>query len=172
MRVEDGPEPVVFLLRDRVGSVIVALGTADGHAEESLGGVFEGVLNPLFAAEHLVIADQKTGGAQGVRVVRGEFVGRKHFQHHPVVALVRIDGFDDPVAPAPDVGLAVADLIAPSPARPIAVPPDIHPMPRPAFAMARILEQAIDESFVGFRRAIGKEGFLFLGRGQEADQVE
>src|SRR2546426_9287155 len=37
---------------------------------------------------------------------------------------------DNPITPAPDVGLAVANLVAAAPPCPIAVTPDVHPMTR------------------------------------------
>ena len=162
MRLEDGADLIIFLLRDRVRHVVMALRAADRDAEERLRRVFDGVFQPLFAAEHFVVPHEKAGRAQGIGVFRGELVGSQHLGEHLVVGLVAIEGFHDPIAPAPDVRLAVANLSAVRPAGPIAVAPDIHPMACPTFAMPGIIEQAFDNYLIGIRGTVGEEGALFV----------
>src|SRR3954467_3332002 len=68
--------------------------------------------------------------------------------------------------------LAVANLIAAAPAGPIAVAPDVHPMPSPALSIARILQKAIDHFLIsGFGRVLFKRQLL-LGCGREANEIE
>src|SRR5258705_9608175 len=99
--------------------MVVAFGATDGHTEESLRGVLDGVLHPLFAAEQFEVADEKASSAQGIGVLGSEFIGGKHFEHHLIVAFVMVERFDDPIAPAPDVRLAIANLAAVGPTSPI-----------------------------------------------------
>src|SRR5439155_26537929 len=85
---------------------------------------------------------------------------------------VPVQRFDDPVAPAPDMRLAVTDLAAVAPAGPVAVTPDVHPVAAPALAVLRTLEKAIDDLLVSFRVAITEKGVQFLGCRRQADQIE
>ena len=98
------------------------------------------------------------------------FVGREHRDDHAIVRLVAVERLDDPVAPVPDVRLAVADLLAP--AGPVAVPPDVHPVPAPALAVPRAGQQAIDDLLVGVGDCVGQEGMKLVGRGRQAGQIE
>src|SRR5207248_11327248 len=103
--------------------MIVAFGATHREAKKSLGGVLDRVFHPLLATEHLVIAAEVAGGAQGVRVVRRGLVRGEHFQDHPVVTLVLVQRLHDPLARAPDVRLAVPYLVASAPRGPTAVAP-------------------------------------------------
>ena len=66
--------------------------------------------------------------------------------------------------------LAIAQLVAESP--PIAVTPDIHPMSSPAFTVARILQQSIDNLLVPIGRVIGFAGSEVRRRRGESDEIE
>ena len=145
MGLEDGPEAVVVLMGDRVVFMIVALGTIKGEADKGLGSVLDGGVQPGSTIEEVVVAGEKAGGPQGVVVVGRQLVGSKHFLNHAVEALAVVEGFDDPVAPMPDVLLAVAQLFVE--AVPVAVAPDVHPVPSPAFAILGTGEQFIDDGF-------------------------
>ena len=94
-----------------------------------------------------------------------EFVGGQHLDDHLVVGLVGVERFDDPIAPPPDVRLALAHLRRV--AVPIAVAPDVHPVPAPALAVVRTGQQAIDHVFVGVGRRVGQE-LAQLGRASAA----
>src|SRR5207244_2698220 len=98
-----------------------------------LGGVLDGAVEPDVAIELEPVADQKAGRSQHLRIGRGNLVAGQHLLDHAIVRLVLVDRFDDPVAPAPDVWLAVADLGAV--AGPVAVAPYVHPVPAPALAV-------------------------------------
>ena len=99
-----------------------------------------------------------------------EFVAGQHLDDHLVVGLVGVERFDDPVAPAPDVRLALADFGAVT--VPVAVSPDIHPVPAPALAIMRAVEQPIDDLLVGVGRFVGQKSLHFGARRRQADQVE
>src|SRR5947209_13534886 len=113
----------------------MAAGTAEGDALERLEGVLDRVLHPLLAAQELVVANEVARGPQRVGVLRGQLVGGEHQPNHLVVGGVAVERLDDPVAPVPDVRLAVADLWPV--AGPVAVTPDVHPVPAPALAILR-----------------------------------
>src|SRR3954447_4124694 len=66
--------------------------------------------------------------------------------------------------------MAVANLLAQS--VPIAVPPDVHPVPSPALAVAGVGEEPVDDLRFGIRRTVGKEGLALATRRRQADQVE
>ena len=118
--------------------MIVALGTTDGQTEERLRRVLDRIFEPLLATEHFIIANQKTGGAKSICIFRSQLVGREHLQHHSIIAFIVVERLDNPIAPAPDMRFAVANLVAVAPARPIAITPDIHPVPGPTLSVARI----------------------------------
>ena len=162
VRLEDRADLVVVLLEDRVVHVVVAAGAAERHAQEGLAGVVDHVLHPLLAAEQLEVPREVAGGAEGVQVIGAGFVGREHRDDHAVVRLVAVERLDDPVAPVPDVRLAVADLLAP--AGPVAVAPDVHPVPSPALAVTRTGQQTIDDLLVSVGGFVGQEGMELVGR--------
>ena len=81
-------------------------------------------------------------------VKRGDLVGGEHLFEHAVVALGLVQRFDDPVAPVPHVFfLHVADLFAQ--AVPVAVAPNVHPVPAPALAVMRVGQEPIDDALPG-----------------------
>ena len=145
VRFEDRAQGVVIGLWKRIGFVVVALRTTDREPEERKARMFDGVFEPLFPGKHLVVAGQKPGGAHRGGIFRGTLVGRQHVDHHPVVASVGFERLDDPVAPPPDVPLAVANLFAIAPTGPVAVPPDVHPVASPALGVARVPKKPIDD---------------------------
>src|SRR5688572_12627095 len=70
----------------------------------------------------------------------------------------------------PDVFLRIADF-SPQPP-PIAIAPDIHPMPAPALTVLRTFEQPRDDLVMRLERLIGRERFEFFGGRRQANQVE
>ena len=138
MRLENGTETIVILVRDGIVFVIVALGAVEREADERLAGVLDGGVEPGCAVEEIIVAREKTSGPQRLEVGGRQLIGGEHFVNHAIVALVGVERLYDPIAPMPDVFLAVAQLRA-EPV-PVGVAPDIHPVPRPAFAMMGALE--------------------------------
>ena len=81
-------------------------------------------------------------------------VGGQHFQDHAIVALVFVEGLDDPISPVPEVSLTVLNQPESPQAVPIAVAPHIHPMSTPALPVMRALQQSIDKALIGLVGAI------------------
>ncbi len=131
--LEERAKAIVIHLRDRVVLVVVTAGALHRYAEERARRVLDRVRQPDIAIEDVPVARQEPGGAEDVGVVRGQLVARQHLEHHAVIALVGVERLDDPVAPAPQVRVAEADFLAE--AVPIAIPPDVHTVPAPAFAV-------------------------------------
>ena len=70
--------------------------------------MLDGGVEPGSTVEEIIIAREKTGGPQRLQVRGCQLIGREHFLNHPIIALVGIERFHDPIAPMPDVFLAVA----------------------------------------------------------------
>ena len=97
----------------------------------------------MIAIEEEIVAGEKSRGPQLVQVVWMQLVGGEHQTDHLVVRHVGVQRLDNPIAPVPDVVLAVSQLVAQSP--PVAVAPDVHPVAGPTLAMPRIIEQSLHE---------------------------
>ena len=113
---------------------------------------------------------QEPGRPQRVGIGRGEFIRREHLANHLVVGFVGGEGIDDPVAPAPDIRLALTDFVGV--AIPVAVPPDIHPVPGPALGVLGPGEQLVDHPLVGGGRVIGQKRIEFSAGRRQAEQIE
>ena len=170
VRLEDRANLVILFLEDRVIHVIMAAGAADGDSQEGLPGVVDHVLHPLLAAEQLEVPREISGGAEGIQILGAVLVGGEHLDDHAIVRLVLVERFDDPVAPVPDMGLTVADLLAP--AGPVAVPPDVHPVPPPTLAVSRAGQQAIHDLLISVGVLVIEERIQLVGSGWESGQVE
>ena len=70
----------------------------------------------------------------------------------------------------PDMRLAVPKLIAEAP--PVAIAPDVHPMPRPTLPMPRIGKQSVDHALVPVRRTVTKRRLQLLRRRWQTDQIQ
>ena len=133
VRFEKRAQSIVVLLRDRIVLVVVAFCTVHRQPKEGLRRVLDGVVQPSRSIEQKVASRQKPGRAERLVIGRRDFVGRQHLGQHAVVSLVVVQGLDDPIAPMPDVFLAVAKLL--SQTVPVGVPPNVHPVTPPAFAI-------------------------------------
>ena len=172
VRLEDGPQPVVVGLQYGVVLVIMAARALDRQTQKGGSGVFHRLLQPDVAVEPVPTTGQVAGGADDVRVAGSQLVTREHLQHHAIVTLVLIDRFDDPIPPAPQVAVAVADLVGFCPAVPVAVAPDVHPVAPPAFAVTGTAQQPVHHSFVGLVGIVGQEGSRLFGGRRQAGQVQ
>ena len=108
VRFEDGSESIIVRVRDGIVLVVVALGAVECEADERLTCVLDGGIKPGGAIEEIVVTCEETSGSNRLGIFRYEFVGGEHFQNHAVVALVFVQRFHNPIAPMPDVLLAVA----------------------------------------------------------------
>src|SRR3979411_3209647 len=95
-----------------------------------------------------VIARQKPGSAQSIGIFWRDLVGGDHLHDHAVIALILVQRLDYPIAPAPHESMTVANIIAFAPTIPVAISPDIHPVPGPTLSIARVGEQPIHRSFI------------------------
>ena len=117
----------------------------------------DGVFHPGLAAQELVVANKKPGGAEGVLVGWCDFIRGQHQRDHPVVRHIAIQRLDNPVTPAPDMRLRIADLATIIPAGPVGVAPDVHKVASPALAVGGACEEAVDQAFVGIRAGVTKK---------------
>ena len=171
-RLEEGPQPEVILLGERVELVIVAVGAVRGQPEKRLADMLDGRPHPIVGIEGIPIADEIPGGDAGVAVARMEFVGGEHGAHHLVVAGVGIERGDDPVAPAEHLRGAVPDVGHMPAAVPVGIAPHIHPMPAPSFAVGRGVEEPVDEPVVGIGGGVGKKGPQVVARRRQSGEIE
>src|SRR5207247_10646488 len=107
----------------------------EGESEEGLAGVLDRVSHPLVAIERVPVADDIARGDGGIVVLRRNLVGSEHLHEHPIIALIRIPRFDNPVTPAPDLRRTGPNVGHRTAAEPIAIAPHVHPVPRPALAV-------------------------------------
>ena len=142
IRLEDGAHGVVVRVRERVVFVVVAFRAVQREAEERLARVLHHVVHPRRAVEEVVVPREEAGGAERGRVGGREFVAGELLDDHAVVTLVGVERFHNPVAPVPDVFLAVTELRAEAP--PVAVAPEVHEVPAPTLAVVRAGEQAVN----------------------------
>ena len=80
---------------------------------------------------------------------------------------LRVEGVDDPVAPAGHVAAAV-DVVAVG----VGEAGGVEPVERHALAVVGRGEQAVDELLVGVGPIVGEEGVDLGGRRRQAGQVE
>ena len=135
----------------------MAFRTVHCDAEKRLGCMVDGVFHPGLAAQELIVTDKKPGGAEGVLVGWCDFIRGQHQRNHPVVRHIAIQRLDNPVTPAPDMRLRIADLATIIPAGPVGVAPDVHKVASPALAVCGTCEEAVDEAFVGIRAGVAKK---------------
>ncbi len=155
VRFEESTHPVIIALLDRIVHVIVTAGTIERHSQERLAQVLDGVVQPDIAIEAIPIAGQVTGCSQRGRIGGRKLVAGQHVDNHAIIAAVGIERFDDPIAPVPDVRLAIAHFLAI--AGPIGVAPYVHPMAGPALSILRPRKQGFDNALVSVRRLIGQK---------------
>ena len=148
-RLENVAVTIVLVVPDRVVRMVVTLNTGHRHRQECLGRVFDRIANPLFSTVCVAVANQEPGGSQASRIERYDLVASQHLHGHPLVTLVRVQRFDHPVTPVPDVLLAESDL-ALEPV-PVAVTPDVQPVPPPSLPVVRAGQQPVNRPGIGIR---------------------
>ncbi len=105
-------------------------------------------------------------GSSGVRQqVAGDLQA-----HELIVRHVGIERLDDEIAIVIGVGPVPVERVAVA----LGETGQVEPVPRPAFAVMRAGQQAVDQPFVGRSGplALGDESLDFLRRRRQADQVE
>ena len=172
VRLEKRAQAIVLLLRQRIILVVVTAAALERHAQETHAGELDGVLEPDGAIEDVIVAAEVARRPQGIFIGRRDLVRSEHLDDHAVVALIPVERLDDPVAPAPDMPLAVTLLVDFAAAVPITVAPDVHPVPPPALAVERAAEEAIDHLVVRVAGRVGEKGVNLIACRRYADQVE
>ena len=173
--VEEGEEPKVFLLRDRIEFVIVALAAADGQSEPhraSRGDAIKDRINAELLgvnaalAVHLRVAMEPGGNELRRRRFFNEIAGEL-FDREAVERHVRIHRADDPVAIRPDRARRInAVSIA------VRISRLVEPPASPAFAVVRRFQQPLDEIFVSARIRVIHERIHFAHGRRQAGEIE
>ena len=171
VRLEYGPGRIVLALGNRVRHVVMALCASHRHPEEALESVLHRVFQPLLPGEHLVVPHQEPRRTQCTRIFWRDLIRRDHLRQHAVVGLVLVQGFHDPIAPSPDVRLRIPHLVAIRPPRPVAVTPDVHPVPPPTLPMPRIHQQPLHQTFIGTRSIVFQKRPALGRRGIQSHQI-
>ncbi len=156
--VEDRIELVVFLIRERVVLVAVALGAAHRQAHPDLHRGVDAVLDRGHA-ELLVVGSAFGVGHRVAMKGRGDLLveGRAWQQvagdlldGELVVGKVAVQGVDDPVAIAPDGAERIGAV-----AGGIGVTCQVQPHPCPPLAEGRVVQEPVDGSLIGTRGLVG-----------------
>jgi hypothetical protein len=177
-------EFVIILLADGVEFMVMAAGAGDGEAEEGFGDdvdlvIGEGDLFGVGVDDAEAVGDEaELGGGDGgfvefeggVEAGVGEEIAREVFADQGIGGEIFVEGADEVIAVTGDVG----DFGIAFAAVGFGVAEPIHPVARPAFAVARGGEELIDEGGVGGVGGGGEESGEGLGGGREAgeDEVE
>ena len=173
--VEEGEELVVFLRRDGVVLVIMALGAAHGAAEPDRAGGVDAVddlfvvvlvrIGPGFKIQRGVAMKSGRhflGFSCLGKEVAGELLDREAVKGH-----VGVERGDDPVAPRPHVARGVA-LVAFG----VGVAGEIEPRHGPLFAVGGRGEELVDEAAVVDKRRVGEKGIDLSASGWQSGNVE
>ncbi len=181
-RAEEGLHPVEVPGRDLVVFVIVTLGTTHGEAEEDRtdrGGHLAQHLVPGLVAPRLGEGSQPQEGHRHHVLRLGnrqlarphdliELVPRDLLLDELIVGLVAVERVDHVVAVSPrprQVGVTL------EPGR-IGIARQVEPEARPAFAVAGIGQQPVDELLVGPGILVVHKLLDLPGSGRQAQQVE
>ena len=171
---EEGQEPVVIALGDRIDLVIVASGAVDRHAQDDLSGggddAIERIVSGLRPVGRFIVPDPQAVesrrdqglGRAGVDLVAGQLLADEL-----VVRLVAVVGVDHIIAVAPGEGLGRVALVTVG----LAEPDQVEPVPGPVLAIVGRGEQSVDQALVSPGRSIGEEGVNLLGGRRQPGQV-
>ena len=172
---EEGAEPVVIALENRVELVVVTARTLHAHAEEDVArGIRQIVENSVPLAARIAgvpLVDavaQVAGGNDGLRFLRKKFVARELLLDEAGVGLVGIERADDVVAKAPRVGPIIVRAIAVA----VGVAHEVKPVPRHALAVMRAGQQSIHNPLIRIRCGVSDKGTHFRRCGRQADEIE
>ena len=126
--------------------------------------MLDGGIEPGVTVEHIVTASEISSSGDGFAALWVQLISREHFLNHAVVSFVFVQGVYNPVAPVPEMFLAVAKHTSKS--VPIRISPNIHPVPAPSFSVMWAGKQLIDCVLMA---CIREE---LLSRGWQTNQVE
>ena len=176
--VEEGVEPVVVALRERVVLVAVALGAAEGQPQPDRGRRARPVLGRLDPELLLVVpADRRpvehrhaveAGGDSRSQRPAGQQVAGQLLDREPIEGHVAVEGVDHPVAVPPGIGPVAVVLVAVA----VGIADQVEPRPGPALPEMRRGEQAVHEPLVGVGPPVRQELLHLRGRGRQAEEVQ
>ena len=173
--IEEGEKLVELALRNRVVFVIVAARAAhrepEPHGARGLHAIHH-VFDTPFRVDraallvHAMVAVEAARDFLVRRRIRQQITGEL-LDGELIERLVRVEGVDDPVAPAPHEALTVRlEAIAVGVTRPV------EPVLRHLLAVSRRGEQSVGEALVSTRLHICDERFHLLRRRRQPGEVE
>jgi hypothetical protein len=181
--IEDPGEAVVVLRGDGVELMVVAARARNGQAHEGAAGevdlVVDNVADEFFLvrvaaapfADHVDAGGDDAVLVEGAAVARGNQVTGDLFLDEAVVGQVVVKTANDPVAVAPGEG-AILLLADDARVEGVGVADDVEPVTGPALAVLRGSQKFVDEFCVGVGAVVFDEGFDFIARRREAEEVE
>ena len=179
---EDAEQRVEILLADRIELVIVAAGAGNGQPLKRLGenvDLVVGPFHPVFPRidrleamfDHAVVRGGDDGFVDAFfRVdarIRQQIAGHV-LANKLVVRHVRVQGADQVIAVSPGFQRVRVSLAAVR----FRVAEQVHPVPRPALAVMRRGEQAVNLLLVRIRRGVVDELADLLRRGRQTGNGE
>ncbi len=150
-RIKDGLDAVVVHLRNGIKLVVVAACAADRRAQERERGRRHQVVHGIqpIAAAFGAQAQEPRGDHRLVGLGR-DFIARQLLFHKSVIRLVGVERVDEVIAVAIHLGAVHIELVAAG----VGIPHQIHPVPRPAFAVVRRGQQCVDQPRPRIRRRV------------------
>jgi len=136
---------------------------ADAIGQHSLLVIF-GLGAPFFGREEQPIEGRADAGL--LRCI-GQQIAGNLFQREPVESLVFVERSNDPITVRPNIARIVAVITDCVGEANHIEPTDRHPL-----AIVRVLQNAVNELFVGVGRLVVDEVRHFLWRGWQTQQVE
>jgi len=177
--VEDPSQRVIIFVGDRVELVGVATGAGDGQAEESPGEHVDPIVERFGAGLGFAVgvaAVGPVGRPDGEEPAAGPRLGLLRHQvaghllsDELVERQVPVETSDHPVAVVPRVGQGG---VVEESTEPVAVAGHVQPVPAPAFAVMRGIQQSVDQAGPRVGTVVLLERPDLLGSRRQADQVE
>ena len=179
---EDRLQSVILLLRDRVEFVVVAPSAVYRQALKSRHGSRHHVVAIVRAGDLLVerpfpqldVPDEVPGAGRdetrrhdGLRVVGVQDITRQLLGDEAVVRLVGIECGDDVIAIRPGIRTRLVFVVAVR----FAEMHHVEPVPSPALAVPRRIEQSVDQVFVGVLGPVRQKRCDFGGSGRQAGEI-
>ena len=112
---------------------------------------------------------KKAGLPESGKTVLYDGVAGELFEDEAVEGPVVVESADDVIAIAPGRRAHVVGVEDPLG---VGVAREVEPVPRPALAIVRRLEEPIKERFIRLRRVVAAKGFNFFGSRRETSEVQ
>ena len=173
--VEEGEQPIIVLLRNRVELVVVALRARDGEAKKRGSGgrqaVHDGFDAELFRVDAAFLIDLgvavKSGGDFLIEGCVRQKVSGQLVDDELVERQIAVHGLNDPIAVKPDLTGCIHAI----PVR-IGITGDVKPPARPAFAVTGRTQQSLDHPLIGVRTVVPEKRVHLGNRGRQAGQIK